>query len=37
MSMTIGWANKPTADEDDEWMAQADIAMERREAMEEAE
>lgn len=36
MSMVIGWANKPT-DEDDEWMAQADIAMERREAREEAE
>lgn len=36
MSMTIGWANKPT-DEDDEWMAEADIQMERREAREEAE
>ena len=37
MSMVIGWANKPTSEDDDEWMAAADIAMEAREATEDAE
>ena len=36
MSMVIGWANNPPED-DEEWMMMADIAMERREAREEAE
>ena len=36
MSMVIGWGKTPQ-NEDDEAQAQADIAMERREAREEAE